>query len=127
MKSRLLKLFGITLAIMLTAGTVSAQPTPIKSEPLGLDSAQNLDQIPIRSVSSPAVYIVRLDDAPLASYRGGIAGLAATSPSATGQDKLQVNSPASLAYRDYLAQKQDQLIAAMEKRGRHRHELCAYQ
>jgi subtilisin family serine protease len=74
--------------------------------------------VPVSANSAPdeatGVYIVRLKDAPLASYRGGIAGLEATSPRVTGARKLDVNSPASVAYLDYLAQKRTQLLAAME-------------
>jgi len=50
-------------------------------------------------------YIVRLADAPLASYRGGIAGLAATNPAARGEVKLDPASAASKAYLQLLATK----------------------
>ena len=51
-------------------------------------------------------YIVQLSDPPLASYRGGVAGLQATNPAAIGAVKLDPASPASKAYLGYLAQKQ---------------------
>jgi Peptidase inhibitor I9/Subtilase family len=51
-------------------------------------------------------YIVQLDDPPLASYRGGIAGLQATNPGALGQTRLDPTSAAAKAYLAYLAQKQ---------------------
>ncbi len=51
-------------------------------------------------------YIILLNDAPVATYRGGIVGLEATSPLVTGVRKLDVNTPASRAYYDYLAQAQ---------------------
>ncbi len=47
-------------------------------------------------------YTIQFETAPLASYRGGITGLAPTHPETLGQVKLQVNSPASLAYLAYL-------------------------
>jgi subtilisin family serine protease len=47
-------------------------------------------------------YIVQLTGPPLASYAGGIAGLAATNPAALGQVKLDPNSAASKAYLAYL-------------------------
>lgn len=50
---------------------------------------------------SSTTYIIQLEDAPLASYKGGVSGLAATSPDATGE-KLNVNSPNSVAYINYL-------------------------
>lgn len=65
-----------------------------------------------KGVTADAVYIVRLQDAPLASYRGGLQGLNATSPAATSARKLDVSSPASVAYRDYLTVKQDSFLSA---------------
>lgn len=65
--------------------------------------------------SGPALYTVLLQEAPLASYRGGAAGLAATSPSVTGAGKLDAKSPQSLAYRKYLAERQQTFIAGLEK------------
>src|SRR3954447_24240719 len=51
-------------------------------------------------------YISQLSNPPLASYRGGVPGLAATNPAALGQAKLDPSSAASRAYLGYLAQKQ---------------------
>ncbi len=45
--------------------------------------------------------IVKLDFAPLTQYRGGIEGLAPTSPDVTGAMALDVTSPASQAYLAY--------------------------
>ena len=49
--------------------------------------------------------IIRLNDLPLASYRGGIPGLQATNPYARGERKLDARSADSIAYRDYLLEK----------------------
>ena len=68
-----------------------------------------------RLAIDPAVYIVQLTDPSLAGYRGGIAGLLATNPGILGQVKLDPNSPASLAYRQYLAQQQAQFLALVEQ------------
>lgn len=56
--------------------------------------------------TEPAIYIVQLQDPPLATYRGGIANLPATSPKQTGQAKLDIQSSASVAYRSYLRSQQ---------------------
>lgn len=61
-------------------------------------------------------YIVRLADPPLASYRGGIAGLAPTNPAALGQTKLDVDSPASLAYLAHLDAQHQAFLAAAASR-----------
>ncbi len=58
-----------------------------------------------------ARYIVELTDPALANYRGGIVGLAPTSPQRTGARKLNADSAASRAYRDYLSQRQDNALA----------------
>ncbi len=71
------------------------------------------------SSQSVSTYIIQLDNASLAAYRGGIEGLAATSPRVTGAAKLDVNSPESQAYLAYLAKKRsDFLQQASEKVGR---------
>jgi hypothetical protein len=58
----------------------------------------------------PGRYIVQLADAPLATYTGGVPGLAATNP---GGSKLDVNSAPARAYRNYLANKQADVVTAM--------------
>ncbi|MBN1934999.1 MAG: S8 family serine peptidase, partial [Anaerolineae bacterium] len=60
--------------------------------------------------TAPGIYLVRLADAPLASYRGGIPGLAATSPAMTGQRGLNFKSPAVAAYTNYLAGKRAEFL-----------------
>jgi subtilisin family serine protease len=60
--------------------------------------------------STSAPYIVQLSDPPLASYRGGIAGLEATNPAARGEVKLDPASATSRAYLDYLASKQSSFL-----------------
>ncbi|MFO1293181.1 MAG: S8 family peptidase [Rubrivivax sp.] len=56
-------------------------------------------------------YIVQLGDEPAASYRGGIAGLAATQPAAG--NPLQTRSPAAQAYMAYLGQQQRAVAATV--------------
>ncbi|MGH9247732.1 MAG: S8 family serine peptidase [Acidimicrobiales bacterium] len=63
--------------------------------------------------SGPTLYVVRLSDPPLASYRGGTAGIPATNPATRGDVKLDVESPASAAYLDWLAVRHEAAVAAM--------------
>src|ERR687892_1089877 len=58
-----------------------------------------------------AKYIVILDDAPLASYSGGVPGLAPTSATLTGAAQLDTRSAASVAYLAHLAREQDKALA----------------
>lgn len=62
----------------------------------------------------PATYFVLHQAPSLARYEGGIAGLAATAPDATGAVRLDVGAPASAAYLDYLAGQHDALVAAID-------------
>ena len=55
--------------------------------------------------------IVKLEDAPLAAYNGGVEGLAATNTAVTGEKRLNVRSERSRLYVEHLARK----MQAMEK------------
>lgn len=61
-----------------------------------------------------APHIVQLAGAPLAAYRGGLAGLAPTSPVATGAARLDASSPASARYLEHLDGAQRRAVAAVE-------------
>ncbi|MCX6049409.1 MAG: CHRD domain-containing protein, partial [Chloroflexi bacterium] len=60
-------------------------------------------------------YIVVLNGAPLASYRGGVANLAPTNPTVQGRRKLDARSAESRAYLNYLEQQQADFIASANK------------
>ncbi len=68
---------------------------------------------PDDTAAADAPHMVRLVDPPLASYRGGIAGLLPTSAEALGQTRLDVGSPASTAYLLHLETAQDSVLAQM--------------
>jgi uncharacterized repeat protein (TIGR02543 family) len=69
--------------------------------------------------SGRAIYLIRLEDEPLASYRGGIAGLAPTSPALTNARGLNADSPEVVAYTSYLGSKRaDFLTTARAALGR---------
>ncbi|MFC1849297.1 S8 family serine peptidase [candidate division CSSED10-310 bacterium] len=61
------------------------------------------------------VYIVQLEDQPLAMYKGDIAGLSATCPELTGADRLDIESPVCMVYRNYLAHKRSTLIQTINR------------
>lgn len=69
----------------------------------------------IRGATGPAKYIVVFEEPALASYRGGIEGLAATNPQVRGEKRLAVDSADSKAYVAYLEGKQAEFLAAVEK------------
>lgn len=66
------------------------------------------------SSTQTGLFIILLTDPPLSRYRGGILGLAPTDPEVTGVLRLDPDSPASVAYLNYLNQQQDSFIATMQ-------------
>ena len=60
-------------------------------------------------------YIILLEDKPVATYAGEIPGLAATTPAITKAPRLDVKSPASRAYYEYLARQQKALHQLLQK------------
>ncbi|MCP4423958.1 MAG: S8 family serine peptidase, partial [Chloroflexi bacterium] len=66
------------------------------------------------AAAETTTYIIQLSDSPLASYNGGVEGLAPTSLSATGASKLS-NTPATAAYLSHLESTQASFINAMEQ------------
>jgi subtilisin family serine protease len=83
-------------------------------EPQELQVVEDSFDVEVIDLDEPAIYIVQLEDPAVPSYRGGVAGLEATSPRVTGEEQLDVRSPESLAYSRHLLSKQDRLIADME-------------
>lgn len=57
------------------------------------------------------LYVVLLADPPLASYGGGIAGLAPTDPEVTGEARVDADSAASRAYLAYLSSQHDEFLS----------------
>src|SRR5688572_24308205 len=56
-----------------------------------------------------AVYIVQMDDDPVISYEGGVAGQPATRPELRG--KIDPESAEVAGYAEYLARRQDDALA----------------
>lgn len=92
-----------TRILALVAAIVLLALAPIVSTGIVVDDGEVLAGI------SYEYAIVQLRGPPIASYDGSIPGLAATKP-APGQ-KLDLNSPASIAYANYLAERRGEAIA----------------
>src|SRR5579885_1359287 len=82
---------------------------------LGLAAGQDSRPHLARHVAQPqaasdggAYYIVRLKDAPAATYAGGVPGYSATSPRLRGETTLDVKAAAS--YAAYLDERQSALL-----------------
>ena len=69
--------------------------------------------LPARTpVVETAVYVLRLQEAPLARYRGGLPGLPATMPQ-VGAARLDLDAAAASAYRTFLLARQASVEAAL--------------
>lgn len=108
----------LAVAILAALGLSAAAPVSMAKGPAADRPAA------ATSALERTTYIVLFDDEPLANYRGpktdrsvaGARGLAATSPSVTGAARLDVNAAASRAYLDYLKERRDSHLAAVEAR-----------
>jgi uncharacterized repeat protein (TIGR01451 family) len=108
---------AVAVAVVASSAGVgnARQDGPAPGDDLALRASDD-----VRVVTSDRVkgetegyWIVTLDDPPLATYTGGIAGLDATSPLATGAPRLDVTDPEAQVYLDHLAARQDEVVAAM--------------
>lgn len=113
----LLALFALVLGstpLVAAQGGTRGNPAGFTAEPLPDGALEGLIDSPVSKTEFDAAdyvnYLVKIGDAPLATYDGSIAGLAATSPKVTGQP-LDVTSPASVAYLAYLNGKLDAAAA----------------
>lgn len=104
----MLKWLRLATVVALAAVTVLSRSTAADAQELRPDpSPLVVESRQLAREEPQALYLVRLVDPPLAGYRGGLAGLAPTSPEVTGNRKLDPNSPQALAYRSFLQARQD--------------------
>ena len=93
---------GIGAAALAFASTANAQGLTVGPNQPTL--VRDVDRRTLDGLTPNAyqTYIVRLEDAPVATYTGGLPGLAATANVVTGAERLDTNAPASRAYAAYL-------------------------
>ncbi|NUM44660.1 MAG: S8 family serine peptidase [Anaerolineales bacterium] len=110
--ANILSVLVILAILIVPVSTVSFAASPEKAGP---PTTTNPEQETEASSTSTGLYIVRLEDAALASYTGGVNGFEATSPIVTGSRYVDVSSAASQSYLAYLEGKHANAIAAMEQ------------
>lgn len=99
----------VTLVIALVSLILSAV-SPVPST----EAAETAPQgSPATIELGAAEYAVYMEDAALATYRGAIIGLEATSPEARGEQRLDPSSAASQAYLAYLDAQRSALVSLM--------------
>jgi len=103
MKPIHLRLFSAAWTVILFISFVQATWWQTSSANFGADPSQT------------GLYLVQFDELAVASYRGDILGLAATSPSVTGAKRLDLHAPDTLSYRQYLQNRHADFLAAAER------------
>ena len=120
---------AVVVSLIVSAGTAATGQERFRVVPGGvsqgivLDAPKSVsgklaktDKSLLGSASSaPVNVVVKLDYDAIASYAGGIAGLRATSPSATGRS-LAANASAVGAYRSYVTRIERQVLRAIDAR-----------
>lgn len=106
------------VASTLSYGAVANTLTqvPMNQGPIPKEATQNISKVPRAALqrSQPAHFIVELEDAPLATYSGGVRGLAPTARTFTGDERLETDSVESIAYSSYLETRQAQVASALQ-------------
>jgi subtilisin family serine protease len=108
MKSRSFKIIAVLMLVSMLIAPFSGLPAKANAGAAAVQPVKHT-----LAVSETGIYIVRLQDASLAAYQGGIAGLRATSPEATGARRLDPSTADSQAYLDYLTVQQGELLRNM--------------
>jgi len=127
MKSILTRFIAILVVLGMIVSPISAQSTPPTGSRLPVVDRSTLlskpeADGPVQKFTEetavvshevigkdPERFVVILQDKPLATYKGDVAGLAATAPSVTGA-KLDVKAPESQAYLKYLQAQQSAFL-----------------
>jgi minor extracellular serine protease Vpr len=105
-----------TLALIFLILLVSPRPAAGQSgevevgQDLSAATVERILEVAIRDDDDKVRVIVELADASLATYSGGVSGLRATSPAATGASKLAITEAANVAYLDHLTRQQEAFV-----------------
>ncbi|MGA3489078.1 S8 family serine peptidase [Micromonosporaceae bacterium DT55] len=106
-RNRTLSRYGVALAAAALAITLNPLPASGQPAPPTLSTLRSVDA----GDSSTGTYIVTLTDEPLATYEGGVAGIAATKPG-KGR-KVEVGSANAQRYRSHLKNKHTKVAGSV--------------
>ena len=107
--SRIIKISAVAAAVAITFSATSTIAATTFDKAYGSETSNIKQYSRDKTQKIKTRYIVQLEDEPLATYRGGVVGLMATSSSITGDSKVQLGSKAAVQYKSYLKAKQKQL------------------
>lgn len=110
-----IKRFFISSALALCLIASFSNAAPASNSLLQADNGLS-SPARVHGQSETGRYIIQLVDPAMPAYRGGISGLAATSPTVTGQRRLDADRAEVRAYVAYLQGRQDEVLASMTHR-----------
>ncbi|QBY03003.1 hypothetical protein E2K93_00840 [Thalassotalea sp. HSM 43] len=119
------KLNKIAMALplgMMTLGAIASQQYPDDIPTVQANIADKNAESKVHAQKQKARYFVLLEDEPVALYQGGVKGFRATNIAASNgvnanaSGKLDLQSSASLVYRNYLSLKQNEVFAKVQSK-----------
>ncbi|KAF7767489.1 hypothetical protein PCIT_a4382 [Pseudoalteromonas citrea] len=111
--SNKIRVSAIAAAVSMAVLSSSAMAAPELGKLVQPEVAGVTQYSVTKTAVSKTRYIIELEDAPLATYRGEISGLAATSALATGDSKINLHSKSARQYGSYLKAKQLQVAQSI--------------
>jgi uncharacterized repeat protein (TIGR01451 family) len=115
----LLALAAAVTVVLSVVGPVAAESparVDLVNDKTGFEAAEATQVVDNQfKDAKEGIFLVRLEDAPVAAYRGDVNGFEATSPAVSGVEKLNTASGPARAYADYLEAEQAQLVNQMER------------
>lgn len=111
--SRTIKISAVAAAVAITFAATNSIAAPTFDKVFEPETSSIKQYSKDKSQQIKTRYIVQLEDEPIATYKGGVVGLMATSSSVTGDSKVQLGSKAAVQYKSYLKAKQKQLTRSI--------------
>jgi uncharacterized repeat protein (TIGR01451 family) len=113
--------FALAIAMVVPAAAAlpGADVAPfeeVSATPVAVDIARTEEARKRLAAADEGIFIVRLADEPVASYEGGVPGLARTKPDTARGQRLDAESPAAQRYQRHLARERGATVRGIERR-----------
>ena len=119
MSRRLLALAAAVTVVLSVVGPVAAESPPrvdLVNDKAGFEAAEATQVVDNQfKDAKEGIFLIRLEDAPVASFRGGVNGFEATSPVVSGAQQLNADAAPARAYANYLKVEQTDFVSRMER------------
>lgn len=113
---------AVTIAALLTGGAtgaVYASDIQVKVNERAVNAPQRKIPQPAEQqvrINTPKRYLIQLEEPSVATYKGGIAGYAATSATVTGHEKMPLGTKAVKDYASFVHKRQKDVFANVAQR-----------